>query len=398
MIKLILLFVLLILVVALLLSCAANAVMVVARRGNPSKAAVTLVRLKRCAVLTVAAFLACVGLVLITQLTAYTPAIRENGKRVKGSISELVPVNINRHREWISIRGYDASKPILLFLAGGPGGTQMASTRYNLAELEKHFVVVNWDQPGSGKSYSALPKSQLTPNVYVKDGISLTQYLLKRFGQQKLYLVGESWGSALGIFMAKERPELYHAVVGTGQMVAFVETERIDYHLALEYAGQRGDDKFIQTLVENGEPPYYGEDVTWKSAAYLGYLNNMMGANPQIHNNGFQTLRDLSAQEYGLYDSLNFVRGIVSVFNRVYPQLYDIDLLTDYTRLELPTYFFLGKHDLNAPLSLAQEYYEQLDAPYKELVWFEHSGHCPWINESDRFVQELVLVLQRHND
>ncbi len=397
MIKLIVMLVLLVLVAVLVVACVVNAVVVAVRRGHSGKAVASFTRLKRCAAVTAAAMLICAGLVFVTQLTASTPAIRENGKRVEGSISELISININRHREWISIRGYDTSKPILLFLAGGPGGTQMAAQRYNLPELEKHFVVVNWDQPGAGKSYSAVPKAQLTPEVYIKDGISLTQYLLKRFGQQKLYLVGESWGSALGIFMAQQRPDLYHAVVGTGQMVAFVETEHIDYRLALEHARQRGDEKTVATLMENGEPPYYGKDVTWKSAVYLGYLNNVMSANPNIHNNGFHTLRDLTAPEYGLLDSVNYIRGIVTVFNHVYPQLYNLDLRTDYAKLEVPVYFFLGRHDLNAPLSLAEEYFELLDAPHKDLVWFEHSGHCPWINESERFVEELVGVQQRHN-
>lgn len=119
--------------------------------------------------------------------------------------------------------------PILLFLAGGPGGTQMAATRYELAELEKHFVVVNWDQPGSGKSYHCMKRNAITTQTYIEDGVALTEYLREEFGQEQIYLMGESWGSALGIFLINERPEYYAGFIGTGQMVDFAETEKIDY-------------------------------------------------------------------------------------------------------------------------------------------------------------------------
>ena len=133
------------------------------------------------------------ALVFITQLTAYTPSIQDkDGKTPENSIVELLHVPLNGRKEWISIRGWDKDKPILLFLAGGPGGTQMAAARYELAELEKHYVVVGWDQPGSGKSYDAVPIDQITAETYLEDAHALTEYLLTRFGKEKIYLVGES--------------------------------------------------------------------------------------------------------------------------------------------------------------------------------------------------------------
>jgi pimeloyl-ACP methyl ester carboxylesterase len=279
-----------------------------------------------------------------------------------------------------------------LFLAGGPGGSQMAAVRHDLAELEKHFVVVNWDQPGSGKSYYAAAKNSLVVDDYVEDGLSLTEYLCERFGQKKIYIVGESWGSALGIFLASDRPNRYHAVIGTGQMVDFLETELMDYDKALEIAQENGDDNKIKKLKANGRPPYFGSDVTWNSAEYLNYLSAYMSNNPKVQNNGYNTFRDIFSPEYGIIDKINFFRGIISTFNHVYPQLYDIDLRVDYKKLEVPVYFFLGRYDINAPTSLVEAYVDVLDAPIKEIVWFEHSGHNPWINESDKFVEELLMI------
>ena len=117
-----------------------------------------------------------------------------------------------------------------------------------------------------------------------------------------------------------------------------------------------------------------------------------MSANSEITNGGYNTFRDLFASEYGIFDKINYFRGIVDTFNHVYPQLYDIDLRRDYPAVGVPVYFFIGRHDINAPTSLAEEYYNLLGAPQKELVWFEHSGHSPWINESERFVEDVLRV------
>ena len=357
-------------------------------RSDWSKA---VLRIKQTGLLLATGIVLCIGFTAVTQWAASTPAIaKADETTAEEGIAELVQVELNGREEWISIRGHDIKKPVLLFLAGGPGGTQMAAVRYDLSELEKHFVVVNWDQPGSGKSYAAISRADLTPEIYMEDGYALTQYLCRRFEQEKIFLLGESWGSALGIFLVENHPELYNAFIGTGQMVDFVETETIDYQLAMEVALNVGDENVVATLKKNGPPPYYGKDVTWKSAAYLNYLSGIMASNPQIHNAGYNTFRDLSASEYGVWDAVNFFRGIVNTYNHVYPQLYPIDLRQHYNTLKVPIYFFLGRHDVNAPVLLAQEYFDVLDAPYKEIVWFEHSGHSPWINESDKFVSQVV--------
>jgi len=276
-----------------------------------------------------------VALAIFSQLTVSTPRIvDENGNTPENSIAELRKIELNGREQWISIRGWDKDAPVLLFLAGGPGGTQMAAVRHELAELEKYFVVVNWDQPGSGKSY--------------------------------------------------------YAFIGTGQMVDFAETERMDYMKAIEIAQSKGDTTLIEKLKANGEPPYYGKDVTWKSALYLNYLSAYMADNPNIHNPGYNTFRDIFSSEYGLLDKINFFRGIINTYNHVYQQLYEIDLRKGFAKLDVPVYFFLGRYDVNAPTVMVEEYERILDAPDKKIVWFEHSGHSPWINEPEKFVKEML--------
>ncbi|NLY43304.1 MAG: alpha/beta hydrolase [Clostridiaceae bacterium] len=357
------------------------------KKTNPEQ----LIRLKKMAIFFAMAVILNVGLIAFSQLTSSTPPIvDEKGNTPKNSIAELRKLELNGRKQWISLRGWDKNAPVLLFLAGGPGGTQMAAVRHELAELEKHFVVVNWDQPGSGKSYYTEKIKNITVQTYIEDGHALTEYLKERFSQEKIYLVGESWGSALGIFLVDKYPEFYHAFIGIAQMVDFAETERMDYAKTLEIAQSKGDTALIERLKANGMPPYYGKDVTWKSAVYLNYLSAYMAENPEIQNPGYNTLRDICSSEYGLLDKINFFRGIINTYNHVYQQIYTINLRTDYTKLDVPAYFFLGRHEVNAPTVLAEEYAQVLEAPDKEIVWFEHSGHSPWINERAKFIREVL--------
>ncbi len=328
--------------------------------------------------------------IFASQVFASTPPIlNPKGKPMPNSIAVMEKIKLGGSEEWISIRGKDLHNPVLLFLAGGPGGSQLVAARRALAGLEDRFVVVNWDQPGAGKSFDAVDRSKLTPDRYITDTRELVLNLRQRFGKEKVYLLGESWGSALGIMVVQRYPELFHAFVGTAQMVAFLENDLICYDFALRLAAERGDTKQVEKLKQQGPPPYYGNDVFWKSATYLADLNNYMNQNPAIAG-GFNTFQDLAGSEYGLYDKVNVVRGVLDTFGIVYQQLWDVDFRKQATRLEVPIYFLIGRHDVNASPKLTEEYFNLLTAPHKELIWFEHSGHNPWVNESAKFVNVMV--------
>jgi len=329
--------------------------------------------------------------IFASQVFASTPPILDtNGKPMPNSIAVLEKVKLGGAEEWITIRGKDFHNPVLLFLAGGPGGSQLVTERRALAGLEDRFVVVNWEQPGAGKSFDAVDRSKLTPDRYITDAHELILNLLQRFGKEKVYVLGESWGSALGIMVVQRYPQLFHAFIGTGQMVAFLENDLICYDFVLHLAEERGDTKKVEQLKGQGPPPYYGNDVFLTTTAYLLETLKYMQKNPAIANAGFNTFSDLAGSEYGLYDKVNFVRGVLDTFGVVYQQLWDVDFRKQATRLEVPVYFLIGRHDVNAPPKLTEEYFNLLTAPHKELIWFEHSGHSPWINESAKFVDVMV--------
>lgn len=127
-----------------------------------------------------------------------------------------------------------------------------------------------------------------------------------------------------------------------------------------------------------------------KEAAFLTETYNYMNADPNISDDGFNTFQDLAGSEYGLYDKVNWFRGALETMDVVYPQLWDVDFRVQATQLEVPVYFLIGRHDVNAPPVLAEEYFELLNAPYKEFIWFEYSGHNPWVTESTEFVDVVV--------
>lgn len=336
-------------------------------------------------------FLVSLIAVVTSQFFAFTQPITDaQGDIIPGSIASLETVNLNGSEQWISIRGRDINKPVLLFLAGGPGGSQLVTERRAIGALEDHFVVVNWEQPGAGKSFDAVDRSKLSPERYVTDGIALTNYLRERFDEEKVYILGESWGSVVGIWMVQRDPELFHAFIGTGQMVAFLETDLMCYDFVMDLMEQRGNTEKVEQLKQQGPPPYYGKGVAMKEAAFLTETYNYMNADPNISDDGFNTFQDLAGSEYGLYDKVNWFRGALETMDVVYPQLWDVDFRVQATQLEVPVYFLIGRHDVNAPPVLAEEYFELLNAPYKEFIWFEYSGHNPWVTESTEFVDVVV--------
>jgi len=325
--------------------------------------------------------------VVASQFFAATPPIRDaNDQTIPGSIATLEKVNINGTEQWISIRGHDVNKPILLNLGmGGPGGGGFA-TRSLYEPLEKDFVIVSWDEPGTGKSYKALPISTLTTQRFVDDAYALTLYLRERFHQDKIYVYGVSWSSIIGVNLVQQHPELFHAYIGNGQMVNTTENDILGYKLALDYLTKKGDTKTVETLRKNGPPPYTGENVTGRYVAYLDILNEYMGM-PRY--TLIVPIVPFMATEYGYVDKINHTRGLIESFNVVYPQLKDLDFITQAAKLDVPVYLFAGRNDVNAMYTIVEEYYNVLEAPRKELIWLE-GGHGLGGNNLHQFVDVMV--------
>jgi pimeloyl-ACP methyl ester carboxylesterase len=288
----------------------------------------------------------------------------------------------------VSVRGAGADNPVLLHLSGGPGSSDVGWVRTFNQPLEARFTVAVWEQRGVGKSYGALdPTGTLTLDRLVADGIELSAWLARRYGEAKIYLTGNSWGSTLGVLMVQRRPDLFHAYVGTGQMVSQRDTDRRLYRQLSDHAARTGDDRLRDRLAAFGEPPY--ADV-FGYAMVMEYYDVL---EPYPHAPAYEKARGPNGffpDEYRLLDTWNEVRGFADMGGLVYPQLQSVDFRTDVPRLDVPVYIARGAHELTARDEPLGEWLGVLRAPVKRVVDFPASGHNPDAEEPDRFHRLLI--------
>jgi pimeloyl-ACP methyl ester carboxylesterase len=325
---------------------------------------------------------------LIARPATTPPIVGPDGGPLPGSIAELTTVRIGGHEQALMIRGRSVDSPVLLFLAGGPGGTEIGAMRAD-TDLEQDFVVVTWDQRGTGKSYAALdPTATLTLEQTIADTIELTDYLRQRFDEDRIYLVGQSWGSTLGVLAAQRRPELYHAFVGSGQMVSQRETDVMFWEDTLAWAERSGDEALAATLRENGPPPYdtlllyepaLSHEHDWNPYPELDVSKEMPG--------------NLFVVENSLMDRVNGLRGFLDTFSVLYPQLQGIDFRRDVPSLDVPVYMVAGQHEARGRAVPADEWFAALEAPSKERIVFDASGHRPNFEQPGRFAEVMRDVL-----
>jgi pimeloyl-ACP methyl ester carboxylesterase len=337
--------------------------------------------------------LAVVGLAVLVAIPASTPPVLgADGQPVPGSIAELTTVELGGQEQAISIRAADPDKPVLLYLSGGPGQSDIAFARALLEPFTRGFVVVVWDQRGSGKSYASLdPTSTYTLEALVGDTIELTDYLRSRFAEDKIYLLGESWGSTLGVLAVQARPDLFHAYIGSGQMVSQRETDRIIWRDLLAYADRTGNGELYDKVLTMGEPPY--RDTPWANSLIMGYYGLL--ETPYAPPEGYVARGEASGvgqfglmgSEYSFVENANLIRGLVDMFSLMYPQLQSIDFRTDVPALEVPVYVLDGANELRGRRDLALEWFEGLNAPHKELITYADAGHAVAFEQADAFLR-----------
>ena len=320
-----------------------------------------------------------------------------DGEVLEGSIAELRRIDVNGHELNVMIRGHSVDNPVLLFLAGGPGGSELGAMRRHLPELEEHFTVVTWDQRGAGRSFTELdPTSTITLDGIVDDTLVVTDHLREEFGQDAIYLSGQSWGTTLGVLAAQAAPEKYRAFVGAGQMVSQLATDRIYYDDTLAWARATGRDELVDELESNGPPPYddmldYETALSYEHEVYTyDHTGNSEGEG------GFS--ENFLVEEYALIDQIHLLGAFMDTFSVVYPQLQDIDFRRTATDFDVPMYFVQGAHEAGGRAEVFDDWYPMIDAPDKDLVVFDTSGHRPLFEQPDEFVDYMVdTVLARTN-
>ena len=317
------------------------------------------------------------------------PILTSDGKPLAGSVAELTRVDVGGSSLAMMIRGDNVKNPVLLFLAGGPGGTDIGALRRNSQGLERAFTVATYDQRGTGKSYDTLdPTSTLTLQGAVNDAVQVTNYLRARLHQDKIYLVGNSWGSILGVLAAQQHPELFAAFVGAGQMVDIKATDRLYYQDTLAWAQRTGNTSVVRQLTRNGLPPYANpldyEPLLGNEQKVYPYDAAGLGEGAS----GFS--ENLFFREYSLMEELHNLAGFLDTFTVLYPHLQNIDFRSQVTQLQIPVYLVQGGHETRARSEPAAQWFRILKAPVKKTIIFERSGHRSLFQQPDLFYQVMT--------
>jgi len=319
-------------------------------------------------------------------------------KALADSVAELIKIPLNQTEQTVMIRGTDSHHPILLFLHGGPGLAQIGFIRRYQTELEKHFIVVNWDQRGAGKSYNPdLDPESLTLEQLVQDTYELIQYLLNRFHQKKIFLVGHSWGSVIGALVAQRYPELLHAYIGIGQMSDLERNDVISYQLVLIHARQFEKRFAVRTLNRIGYPPYKNVNDL---SALRKWVSKFGG---EFRKGSLKRImaKSLFSPEYTFADWRRHKKGIRFTLQHLGPEIMKTNLFEQVDTLEVPVYFCVGRYDTLSPVEMQENYFEFLSAPVKDIIWFENSAHFPHLEEPNAFlitclrVKEEILILKQ---
>ena len=343
-----------------------------------------------------ACLLILVGVLQLWSPEKSTPFADENGSPLVGSISEKIHVNINGVEQGMFIKSKDATHPVLLYLHGGM--PEYFLTKRYPTGLEDYFTVVWWEQRGSGISYSAdIPPETMTLEQMISDTLEMTNYLRHRFGKEKIYLMGHSGGTFIGIQAAARAPELYYAYIGVAQMSNQLKSERLAYEYMLRQFKESGNTKMVRKLEET---PVTMTDGT--PDAYLALRDEAM------HSLGIGTTHDmhsvitgiflssLISREYTLLEKVNMWRGKShSGVSLLWDEMISTDLTQQVPELGLPVYFFHGIYDYTVSYTEAKSYFEKLKAPIKGFYTFEQSAHSPLFEEPEKtlkILQEDVLA------
>jgi pimeloyl-ACP methyl ester carboxylesterase len=309
-------------------------------------------------------------------------------------IDEAKAVEIGGIHQWITVRGRDRRNPILLLIHGGPAAPDLPNRYLFEAPWTDYFTVVEWDQRGAGKTYELNDPDKVAPTLHkermIEDAEELIAYLRLTYGKKKIFVMGHSWGTVLGLGVAERRPEWLYAYIGAGQIIDMREGERIGYKFVLDAARNAADEQALKELTSiapypepNGELPLDKINVQRKWSVRYGGLTYARQSY-DVWENAEKISPDYSVADF---HSINVGSGFS--LPRLLPEL----AATDFTmlkRLGCAVIIFAGRYDYTTPSAPVISWYDRLTAPSKRFVWFENSAHMMYEEEPGRALVHLV--------
>ena len=306
-------------------------------------------------------------------------------------------VKIGGVEQVLSVRSQDLRNPVLIYFHGGPGFVETPLGWWWDRGWDEYFTLVQWDQRGAGKTYTAsgpVSSDALDPARFQQDAEEVVQWARRRFGKRKVFVLGHSWGSVLGLRLAAAHPEWLHAYIGMGQVTNGPESERRGWAWTLAKAEAAGNADAVRELQKiapyaaNGAPPLVDAILTQRK-----WLNFFGGAAWRRTGGDFEAAAFKLSPEYTDEDVRNAFKGQPAVTDGLLPQVLATDLST-VRRLRTPLVLLLGRHDINVSSEVAAEWFAKVQAPSKTLVWFERSGHHNTSEEPGKLLHTLITQVR----
>jgi pimeloyl-ACP methyl ester carboxylesterase len=293
---------------------------------------------------------------------------------------------------FIKSKNYD--NPVLLFLHGGPGMPEYGLTNKYPTFLEDHFTVCWWEQTGAGLSYSKkMEIENITTDTIISDTIAITNYLIKRFNKEKIYLMGHSFGTFIGLKTVHIRPELYYAYIGVAQIVNQTHSEKIAYQFMINEYNKLGNKKMAKNiekynlLAKDFIPKDYFQfrDKPMHELG-IGTMHNMKSVISGIF------LPIMKNNEYTFSERINIwkAKSLLLKKTKLMDDSMEMDFTKEITTIVIPIYFIHGIYDYTVNYSLTKEYYKIINAPLKGFYSFNQSAHSPIFEEPDKFIKILL--------
>ena len=314
-----------------------------------------------------------------------------DGNVLMNSVAEAKYIRLGGVDQWVMIRGENVANPPLIVLHGGPGMSEMGFFRHYNAALERHFTVVHWDQRGTGKSFDRdIPRFSMTLEQFVADLDELVDIVRRRFGKEKVLILGHSWGSALGAIYAARFPAKVSVYVGAAQIGDAAAGESLSYAYGLAEAERRHDEKALKKLRAIGPPPYPAKSLFVERTA-VSQIDGQTGLGAM-----WKVGRALFGRpEASILDLPNLLKGFRFTLDAMWAEVSKLNLLKLVPALQMPVVIFVGRRDHWVPPETSVAFFDALAAPSKELVWFEHSGHEAFVDEPEKFNSTMVELVRR---
>lgn len=305
-------------------------------------------------------------------------------------IDTLEAVEVNGSTQWISIRGLNRANPILLVVHGGPASPLMGMTWAYQKPWEDFFTVVNWDQRGIGKNFSAADTARLAPTMtedqHLQDAAAVVRHVLSRLGRQKLVMMGYSWGTKFTPAVVARHPEWFHAWVGLGVVGTAANAEAALYNRVVELATRARDTVAMRELAALAPYPGPGPFDMGRALAVRGWVRRYDG--------GWYGKPDFALYEalpeWGPTYSTEDVAAVGPASAWAGPLISRSFVGHETLRFPVPVVFLMGRYDLHTPYAAARAYFDRIEAPRKTFVTFERSAHMIMFEEPGRFLQALL--------